>query len=77
LGFKGQDQSIDINPTTPLEHELLRKLRLTEERLFNTEARFKTTEAQFNEYRNMVKNSFLDAYPEVKRLEYFIFNYRY
>ena len=44
LDLKSQDQSIEINPTTPLEHELLKKLRLTEERLFNTEVRFKTVE---------------------------------
>ncbi|RIA97353.1 S-adenosyl-L-methionine-dependent methyltransferase [Glomus cerebriforme] len=66
LGLKSQDQSIEINPTTPLEHELLKKLRLAEERLFNTEVRFKTIESQFNEYRNMVKNSFLDVHSDIK-----------
>ncbi|GBC02976.1 hypothetical protein RclHR1_04910009 [Rhizophagus clarus] len=64
--MKSRDQSIEVNPTTPLEHELLKKLRLAEERLFNTEARFKTIESQFNEYRNMVKNSFLDVYSDIK-----------
>lgn len=65
--MKSQDQSIEINPTTPLEHELLKKLRFAEERLFNNEARFKTIESQFNDYRNMVKNSFLDVYSDIKR----------
>ncbi|CAG8434942.1 15393_t:CDS:10 [Funneliformis mosseae] len=58
-------QSIDVDPTTPLEHELLKKLRLSEERLFNTEVRLKTIESQFDEYRSMVKESFFDVYSDL------------
>ncbi|CAG8466703.1 5633_t:CDS:10 [Funneliformis caledonium] len=59
------DQSIDVDPTTPLEHELLKKLRLSEERLFNTEVRLKTIESQFDEYRSMVKESFFEVYSDL------------
>ncbi|CAI2172800.1 11155_t:CDS:10 [Funneliformis geosporum] len=66
VGSQSQDQKgIDIDPTTPLEHELLKKLRLSEERHFYTEVRLKTIESQFNEYRSMVKESFFDVYSDV------------
>ncbi|CAG8609906.1 6631_t:CDS:2, partial [Dentiscutata erythropus] len=51
-----------LNITTPLEHELLKRLRIAEEKLFNTDVQLRKTENQFDEYRNMVKESFFDSY---------------
>ncbi|CAG8519309.1 1757_t:CDS:10 [Diversispora eburnea] len=61
-----EDQNQDINPTTPLEHELLKKLRITEEKLFNTQVQLKKVETQSDEYRNMVKESLFDIYSDAK-----------
>ncbi|KAF0524841.1 S-adenosyl-L-methionine-dependent methyltransferase [Gigaspora margarita] len=54
--------SASLNITTPLEHELLKRLRIVEDKLFNTEVQLRKTENQFEEYRNMVKESFFDSY---------------
>ncbi|CAG8483152.1 4556_t:CDS:10, partial [Racocetra persica] len=54
--------SASLNVTTPLEHELLKRLRIVEEKLFNTEVQLRKSENQFIEYRNMVKESFFDSY---------------
>lgn len=57
----------NINPTTPLEHELLKKLSITEEKFFNTKVQLKKMETQFDEYRNIVKESLYDVYSDDKR----------
>ncbi|CAG8477761.1 9555_t:CDS:10 [Ambispora gerdemannii] len=55
------------NPTTPLEHELISKLHIIEERLFNTEVHLKKVETQFGDYRGMVKEAFFDVYSDTRR----------
>ncbi|RHZ68644.1 hypothetical protein Glove_294g141 [Diversispora epigaea] len=63
---QNQEMLEDINPTTPLEHELFKKLRITEEKLFNTQVQLKKVETQSDEYRNMVKESLFDIYSDSK-----------
>ncbi|KAG9291158.1 hypothetical protein G9A89_013030 [Geosiphon pyriformis] len=48
-----------FSPTTPLEQELLERLHISEERLFNSEVHCERIETQFTEYRGMVKKVFL------------------
>ncbi|KAF9328846.1 hypothetical protein BG006_008033 [Podila minutissima] len=51
----------EIATTTELEAKLLKQLRQAEERLFAVEVQLHNTEAQFEEYRARVKESFFDT----------------
>lgn len=55
-----ESQWSKIETKTELEAQLLRELRLAEEKLFAAEVQLSQTEAQFEEYRTRVKASFFD-----------------
>ncbi|GJJ76270.1 type I protein arginine methyltransferase [Entomortierella parvispora] len=55
-----ESQWSKIETKTELEAQLLKELRLAEEKLFAAEVQLSQTEAQFEEYRTRVKASFFD-----------------
>ncbi|CAG8477273.1 12358_t:CDS:10 [Ambispora leptoticha] len=63
-----KEHNEEYNPTTPLEHDLINKLHILEERLFSTEVHLKKVETQFGDYRGMVKEAFFDYMTSEKSL---------
>ncbi|CAG8492335.1 10529_t:CDS:2 [Paraglomus occultum] len=59
----------EFNPTTPLEHELLNHLRITEQRLHDTEAQLRKMTNQVMEYREMFRQQFVDTVDHTPNFE--------
>ncbi|CAG8444685.1 4166_t:CDS:10 [Acaulospora colombiana] len=67
--LKNLEESLKITSiSTPMEQDLLERLMMVEEKLLNTQVQLKRVESQFDEYRQMVKESFYDVYSDTKRL---------
>ncbi|CAG8679266.1 8642_t:CDS:2, partial [Paraglomus brasilianum] len=59
----------EFNPTTPLEHELLKHLRITEQRLHDTEAQLRRVTNQAVEYRELFRQQFVDTVDHTPNFE--------